>query len=141
MLLAFWALIFGSGGLIGFLKWLRGRKPDKAIKVGDGNTTIVVNTERLTVSNSVISLASDLAVREQSEKIVGPVETEEGITEVRFGSEKGSITISKDEAPYFRLPTEEEASNDRHFPYQPLRDLLRVSVTLTCPQERVHSLS
>ena len=105
-----WSLLFGTtGGLCALLKWLKGRQPEKATELKDGNVTLQINAEKVTVNQSVIKLYQDLIVREQAEKVVKPVERE-GIEfmQIQIGDEtdtEDALTITKDEVGYFTKPS------------------------------------
>ena len=94
-------LIFGGGGLIGVLRWLRGRQP--TIKTGEKGTTIVAGDVHLHVDKLVIPLLEDPSVREQASKMVQPLE-KDGIEEVRFSQKESEETVSREEVHYFRAP-------------------------------------
>lgn len=98
----------GAGGLIGFVKWLRGRKPDRVQQDSAGNTTIVVNDNSITLNVTESKVFLDNKVRDALNGIVEPLKNP-GFTGVETGPGT-SLTqrIDKEEAHYFdRSPTDD----------------------------------
>lgn len=97
-----------AGGLIGFVKWLRGRKPDRIQSDASGNTTIIINDNSITLNMTETKVFFDSQVRDALNGIVEPLK-KPGITSVALGPAR-SLTqqIDKDEAHFFDQPSKEE---------------------------------
>ena len=98
------AIGVGAKGLLGLLKWLRGRKPDKVEPVLDqsGKATplvnIVIGSQNITVNRNVYKLSSDPATRDAAQRVVKPVRTP-GIRAIEFRDEEQNVTsITRDDA-------------------------------------------
>ncbi|MHB8371077.1 MAG: hypothetical protein ACYDBP_15585 [Leptospirales bacterium] len=97
-----------EGGLVGFLRRVRGRK---AISVEDGEegTKIVTlsDGEKLEEKKEIVELYRDVATRRELSKILEPLDRD-GINEFRVGRDGNDMSISKEEYPYFRyIPGDE----------------------------------
>jgi hypothetical protein len=94
-----------AGGLIGFLKWLRGRKIDKAVDNKDGTISIHVDGEHVIINKYIVNIYQSVSVRESLQKVLGPLKTE-GIDsfEVRNTGKNDKNVVShidKKEIDYF----------------------------------------
>ena len=108
-------LLFGPGhaGLLGLIKRLRGRKATKVepTLVREGSDDISLNVQgdnnTITVNKNVYLLSLDQTARESAESVAKPL-MRDGMDTVTIGKFKGleipSVTITSDEAPYFKAP-------------------------------------
>lgn len=102
--------LLGSGGLIGIIKWLRGRKPT-AIRL-DGDKTILEITESETVETFEVDLVAgrlyqSRIVRQSLAKVVKPLERE-GIDVFACGRNGATeAVVTKNEAAYFEMAAHE----------------------------------
>jgi hypothetical protein len=55
-------------GLVGLYKWLKGKKPDSALSVGD-STEVTFGVNKKTVTNNVFHLYGDEAIRQGMSKL------------------------------------------------------------------------
>lgn len=58
-----------TGGFFSFMKWLRGRRPDK-VEVSGTEAHIYIGNAYFVADKKIIGLAEDLQVREQSKKLI-----------------------------------------------------------------------
>lgn len=66
--------VAGAGaGVFQFLKWLRGRKPEKVEPKPDGSTTIHIEGDIIVVSQAVFQLSQDADARQAIEGVVKPL--------------------------------------------------------------------
>lgn len=98
--------LLGSGGLIGIIKWLKGRKPT-SIRIEDNKTIFEITQseeiETFEVDFSAGKLYQSRVVRQSLAKVVKPLETE-GIDFFACGREgKAEAVVTKDEAEYFAV--------------------------------------
>lgn len=106
----------GLGTLIGFIakhgevirdslldvyKWLKGRKPDKVVQIGNNTTEISIGSDKKIVSNLTLNLLGDSAIRIALGRLTSPLREAaiERITVKQDGTEQA--TIEKSEAEYF----------------------------------------
>ena len=106
-----WKFLFGTGGLLALLKLLKGKQPEQATKLEDGNVLIQINdAKNVTVNQSVTKLYQDPDVRDHVEKVVTPVDRT-GIDSMMIGrsgeSRKDSepVLIAKEEVDFFKAPS------------------------------------
>lgn len=107
-LLAFIGLT-GGGGLIGLIKWLRGRKIDKVEKVepqsnvhGD-NLRITAGDDTTIVQGGTFLLFNNSTVRVNLDGVVAPLRCD-GITDFRSGYDRPEVMVGKEEVEYFDPP-------------------------------------
>ena len=74
--------IGGSGGLIGFIKWLRGRTIQRIDKQGDQAVVTVRDGNNITINASVVNLALNNNNRRDADGVVAPLRSP-GIEEFR----------------------------------------------------------
>lgn len=98
-----------EGGLVGFLRRIRGRK---AISIEDGEDgakiVILSDGERLEEKKEIVELYRDVATRKELSKVLEPLDRE-GINEFRVGRDGNAMSISKEEYPYFRYTPGDES--------------------------------
>jgi hypothetical protein len=97
----------GKKGLIGVLRWIRGRQIEK-IEAFDGSARIHVEKELLEVDLAVIALLRDLAVREALDSILVPLDRD-GVDTFACGTDSDfSEILHKEDRPWFRPPSIED---------------------------------
>ena len=106
------ALLIGGGvggvhGIIGLLKWLRGRKP-KVKKINENLYTLTLDSETYEVPIALLRMYQDVTVRRNIQDMMKPVK-ESGIDRVML-SEAGQIIqeITKDDVDAFDVPEYED---------------------------------
>jgi hypothetical protein len=111
--------------LIDLYKWLKGKKPDKAIQIGN-NTELSIGNNKKIVSTNVYNLYGDSAIRAGLSLLTQPLR-ETGIDRITIkhdGTEQ--ISLEKDEAGFFE-PTSLELAADEMSPEGQRRAVLVVS--------------
>lgn len=105
--------IFGGGGLIGLVRWLRGRKPDDIIEMAEGTLFRVEEEERM-VQRGVGSLYKSRRVRRSLQTFVRPVRRDsvDELT-VQLPEDGEVVVITPDDRPSFDTPIEDEVVNDQ----------------------------
>jgi hypothetical protein len=105
--------VFGTGGIIALLKWLRGEKDPDTTTLQNGNIKIElkgdnIHDNHIVVKPEIYSLVRDPKVRKAIDGAVRPLKRP-GITklEVKRGG-KVIQTVQKDQAPYLTLAPKEE---------------------------------
>ena len=98
---------FASGtvlGLFKLLKWLRNRKARLLAGSRPGTVVVEIDGDRIEVTEDVIKLSEDIAVRRAIKKMLEPL-TREGIDtfEVREGAIPVEV-IKRDELAFFEIP-------------------------------------
>lgn len=97
-----------GGGLVGFLRRMRGRK---AISVEDGKDGVKIVTlsdgERLEEKNEIVELYMDVATRKELSKVLEPLDRD-GIDAFQVGRDENAMSILKEEYPYFRYTPGDE---------------------------------
>lgn len=90
-----------TDSLIDLCKWLRGKKPDKAVQVGNNTTEITFGQNKKTVNNTVYNLYGDEAIRAALGRLTSPLRNAaiDRISVKQDGTEQA--TIEKSEAEYF----------------------------------------
>lgn len=101
--------VSGGGGLVGLLRWLKGRKPDKVEPVDGGRVSITINDQSRTLNFHESKVYLDPRVRSSLEGMVAPLR-KDGIDAVEFGPDH-TLTerVEKEEASYFEAPARPEA--------------------------------
>ena len=87
-------------GLLDLFKWLEGKKPDSAVRIGE-STELTLGVNRKIVTNNVYNLYGDEAIRQGMAKFAGTLAAEplERISMLVDGVEQASI--DKSEIEYF----------------------------------------
>lgn len=100
-----------GGGLIGLLKFLKGRKPDRIVPAG-GDIHVHLGDSYFTTNPQTIQLAESVAVREQARKMVSTLE-DNGIDvlKVRRGGET-MAEVREEDVPSFDIFDSEEVLAD-----------------------------
>ena len=101
---------FASGGLLAFLKWLRGRKPEKVEEKKDGTVVVFINEVRFITNKKVLQLAESLAVRESVEEFSEALE-KKGVQSIRFekpAAKEPPLVLTPEDAPALKVPDAEE---------------------------------
>lgn len=98
-----------GGGLIGLIKWLKGRKPS-AIRLDGDRTVFEIQTSEEIESFEVDLVAGKLyqsrVVRQTLSKVVKPLERD-GVDVFACGEEGVTVAIvTKEDAPYFEMAAE-----------------------------------
>lgn len=97
--------------LIELYKWLKGKKPDKVLPLGNNNVEITLGQNKKTVTTQVINLYGDSAIRTALEKLTSPLRQEaiDRIAVKQDGTEQ--TAIEKTEAGYFETELQLEADS------------------------------
>lgn len=101
-------LLTGTGGVLGLLwliRKLRGRHPDKVERITDGHFRLTVGDDVFDIPLKLLRLYQDIAVRSAVQQVVEEPLRSDGID--KFEIKEGMtplITITKDEAHYFKAP-------------------------------------
>ena len=105
-----------GAGLISFIKWLKGRQPEKVERPDDGTVLVTVDAVTIAVDPAVFQMAFDPAVRAGLERVVAEPLDKDGIDVVRFGGATINEEVTKEERHAFRAPlvTEGDAFVNRH---------------------------
>jgi hypothetical protein len=91
----------GGGGLIGLIKWLRGKRITKATVAGS-DMILEVENLRLTIPLELFKLANDMPLRDQLAAVVRPL-SKDGIERLTFKDDSRELeSVNKDEAHFFR---------------------------------------
>ncbi len=106
-----WLGLAGKGaggvlGLIGLIKWLRGRSIKKVEVLDNGKVRILVDAQAIEVEGKVLELYRNFRIRKALEDVVKPLERE-GIDSFAASSdpEQGFEVIEKREAYLFQKPS------------------------------------
>ena len=92
--LAVLAALFGGRGLIGLLRWLRGRTPDDV-----QDTTFYLEGDEMTVERNVANLYSSRKVRRTLRQFVRPVhESEIEELSIRLSNQEPTVVTPEDQA-------------------------------------------
>lgn len=93
-----------GGGLIGLLKWLRGRKIHQIDVHGDKRIVITEDNDKFEIEEQVLILLQHREFREKLEKALSPLDRD-GIETIAFGKDDSlDVVISKRERAYFITP-------------------------------------
>ena len=94
-------------GLLGTLKWLRGRKITK-VELKRDVATIFVDNDSIEVDARVVALLRDLDVRESFDKLLAPLDRD-GIDKFASGTDETiDEVVTKEERPWFHSPAAED---------------------------------
>lgn len=98
------------GGLIGFLRWLKGRKVNEIILAENGNVKVVCDKDSITVERATIELYRHYKLRQALEKVIAEPLRKDGIDSVAFkvDANPAFLTIEKTERDWFGAPMEED---------------------------------
>ncbi|MBU3028987.1 hypothetical protein [Paracoccus marinaquae] len=105
------ALATGTVGLFGALRFLRGKRPDKTEKNGNGTTSITVGPTTIVVDQRTVVLLEDYRTREATEKFVGTALNAKGINKVSFDEEPDGtpeLILTKDDIAAVKVPEPED---------------------------------
>jgi hypothetical protein len=102
--------LLGSGGLIGVIKWLKGRKPSSVRFSGD-KTVFELRTDETVETFEVDLVAGKLyqnrIVRQSLAKVIKPLERE-GVDEFSCGRDgKVETVVTKNDVPWFEMAASE----------------------------------
>ena len=104
-------LIFGGGGIIAVLKWLRGRKDPSTTPAEGGNVTIEISGDgnnRIEVKQDVYRLAIDPKIRKCIDGAIQPLK-KPGMTKFEVTQRNRKLqTVKKDEVPYLSIESSDE---------------------------------
>jgi hypothetical protein len=98
-----------TAGVLFVLKWLRGRKA-KRLDEADGQITLGVDGETLSIASDVVRLMEDVPVRNDIQKMLAPLQNK-GIDIFQTKESAGavpSLEITKEQLAYFDPPKMEE---------------------------------
>ena len=93
----------GSGalGLIGFIKWLRGRQPDKVERTPNKTVRVQIEDRHVEIHHAVFNLFSDGAVRKDAQGIVEPLRSQ-GVERFEIRRDGKVIeSVERSDLPYF----------------------------------------
>lgn len=102
-------LVFGDGGLMALLLFLKGRRP-KQIQSESQDVFLQVDGETSVFSQQVTQLAESVAVRREVANLLSPLRRP-GIDRLEASDRPGSVpttTIDKSDVDFFDLPTRQE---------------------------------
>lgn len=103
-LLQLLGFIVPSGGLIGFLLWLRNRKIKNIENVNENKTIVQVEDEEKYESNPrVIALFSNVKIRKSIQKVITEPLTKEGISSFVIRKDNEEMIVKKEEKDFFKL--------------------------------------
>ncbi len=103
-LLQLLGFIVPSGGLIGFLLWLRNRKIKNIENVNENKTIVQVEDEEKYESNPrVIALFSNVKIRTSIQKVITEPLTKEGISSFVIRKDNEEMIVKKEEKDFFKL--------------------------------------
>lgn len=96
----------GIGGVIGFIKWLKGRQISNITKIDTGDLKVELQDGEVTVrTESEMNLFTFISIRKKIESVVRTPLLRPGIDSVAFSTENGTEQeITKGEADYFSAP-------------------------------------
>lgn len=97
-------------GLIGFLRWLKGRKVNEIVLAENNSVKVVCDDESIIIERSVIELYRHYKLRQALQKVISEQLEKEGIDTVAFkvGDNPAFMTIEKSERNWFEAPIEED---------------------------------
>jgi hypothetical protein len=95
-------------GLVGVLKWLRGRIISRIEATDDGARILTEDGDALEIELAVLTLLRDRTVREELVRTLAPLERE-GITIVAFGTDTEiTETVDREAAAWFAPPAPQD---------------------------------
>ncbi|SOB80500.1 hypothetical protein SAMN06297144_1092 [Sphingomonas guangdongensis] len=99
----------GFGGLIWFIRWMRGRQPDRIERLPAGMVRVTIDGESIDVPLKLLRLYQDIAVRSAVERVVEIPLQRSGVETVEF-AEQGTITsrVERAESELYRAPAIED---------------------------------
>lgn len=104
-----------SRGLIGLIRWLRGRKISKVEYLDDGKCRLVVEGESIEVEKGVIELLRDYKTRRSLERAIAKPLEKDGIDTFAARDAEGDFEIiEKSERQYYYAPDPEEEELSDH---------------------------
>jgi len=110
-----WLGLLGLGslckdGLIGFIKWVRGRKIKKVEPLPNRNVKIIIEGDSRIISETLLKLYQDMKVRKGLESAISKPLERQGVDifGVRSTSETESVFVNKEEARHFQVPIQED---------------------------------
>ncbi|EPR36219.1 hypothetical protein dsat_1747 [Alkalidesulfovibrio alkalitolerans DSM 16529] len=97
-------------GLIGFIKWVRGRRITKVEPLQDGNVKIIIEDESTVISRTLLKLYQDVRVRKGLENSISKPLERNGVELFAARATPGteSVFVSKEEAHHFKFPVQED---------------------------------
>lgn len=96
--------LFGGGGLIGLIKWLKGRSPSSVKKQADARVIIEIDGQSIEINETIARLALDVNVRRALEKVIAEPLSREGIDSVELGEARQVEKIDKADGYSFLAP-------------------------------------
>lgn len=92
-----------AGGVVGTVKWLKGRKA-KRLSAANGSVILEVDGDTIEVPEQVADLIEDPAVRAAAERAISEPLDKDGIEAVSFGPRASAQRVEKAEADWFKAP-------------------------------------
>lgn len=105
------ALGTGVVGVLGAIKFLRGRKPDAVELRGDGTTNITINATTIQVDDRAVKLLKDRPTREAVEDLGRKAASVEGLDRFLIGDredEEQQVSLERRDLPSLDVPEDEE---------------------------------
>ena len=104
-------IVFGGGGILAILKWLRGRKDPATTNLENGNIRIEIKGDgnnHIVVKSQVYKLANDPAIRKYVDGAIRQLKNP-GMTKMEVKQSNRTIqTVEKGEVPYLSVDHEDE---------------------------------
>lgn len=98
-----------GGGLVAFIKRMRGKSPDKVERVAGGMMRVTVGDAAFDVPLALLRLYQDIAVRTAMERVVERPLMSDGVERITFYDNGAAIaSVNKGEAESFRVPLIED---------------------------------
>jgi len=108
-------IIASAGGLVGVIKWLRGRTISCVNMLEDGKARIVVEEDdEMDVEESTLLLFRSIRLRNGLEQVIAKPLDRQGIDSFGVSDipENGFVRVDKREAAFFRAPPDNEETID-----------------------------
>ena len=100
-------------GLIHLLKKIKGRKVTKIELPKNGVAVIIIDEERLEITERLFQVYTSPSVQKEAEKMVrNPLKHKNGITEFQCTYENETISVSEDEADYFAVVPQDKDEDE-----------------------------
>lgn len=101
-------------GVVGVIRWLKGRKIKEVIELEDGKVKIVVDDDFLETELKIIDLLRNYRLRVALEKAIFDPLEKEGFETVALtdNPDNGFVLIEKSERNFFKAPPQEEQEID-----------------------------